>query len=172
MPLSRRTVAATVVAVSVALGGGLALASPEDPTTEEVTVTDDGDGVVADTTGDGSQDGIEEGGEEGGEDGTEAGDEGADEGTEGEHPDNHGALVSEAAHNHDFDEACGNHGTYVSHIARTGEPPACATETAGGDDTGSVEETAVASSSEPAKKAPKAAAGKGGAKGGNGRRSR
>lgn len=35
--------------------------------------------------------------------------------------------VSEAAHNHAFDEACGNHGTYVSHFARTGTEPDCAT---------------------------------------------
>lgn len=49
---------------------------------------------------------------------------------ESEHPDNHGAVVSRAAHNHDHDEACGNHGAYVSHVARTGEEPPCAT---GGD---------------------------------------
>lgn len=35
--------------------------------------------------------------------------------------------VSEAAHNHAFDEACGNHGAYVSHFARTGTEPECAT---------------------------------------------
>ena len=35
--------------------------------------------------------------------------------------------VSEAAKNHQFDEACGNHGAYVSHFARTGEEPECAT---------------------------------------------
>ena len=34
--------------------------------------------------------------------------------------------VSEAAQNHHFDEACGNHGAYVSHFARTGEEPECA----------------------------------------------
>lgn len=36
-------------------------------------------------------------------------------------------TVSEAAHIHDFDEACGNHGKYVSHYARFGEEPDCAT---------------------------------------------
>lgn len=44
--------------------------------------------------------------------------------------------VSEAAHNHAFDEACGNHGKYVSHFARTGTEPECATAArtaAGGD---------------------------------------
>lgn len=35
-------------------------------------------------------------------------------------------TVEEAAHNHQFDEACGNHGAYVSHFARTGEEPECA----------------------------------------------
>lgn len=34
--------------------------------------------------------------------------------------------VSEAAQNHHFDEACGNHGAYVSHFARTGAEPECA----------------------------------------------
>jgi hypothetical protein len=36
--------------------------------------------------------------------------------------------VSEAAHNHEFDEACGNHGHYVSEFAHTGAEPACAVE--------------------------------------------
>lgn len=39
--------------------------------------------------------------------------------------------VSEAAKNHQFDEACGNHGAYVSHFARTGEEPECATAARG-----------------------------------------
>lgn len=39
--------------------------------------------------------------------------------------------VSEAAHVHDFDEACGNHGAYVSHVARFGEEPECATTARG-----------------------------------------
>ncbi len=43
--------------------------------------------------------------------------------------------VSEAAHIHDFDAACGNHGAYVSHVARFGEEPDCAT-TARGAGTG------------------------------------
>lgn len=37
-------------------------------------------------------------------------------------------TVSEAAHIHDFDEACGNHGAYVSHVARFGEESECATD--------------------------------------------
>jgi hypothetical protein len=36
--------------------------------------------------------------------------------------------VSEAAHTHEFDEACGNHGRYVSHFAQTGTEPDCAVE--------------------------------------------
>lgn len=57
------------------------------------------------------------------------------------------SSVSEAAHNHDFDEACGNHGKYVSHFARTGTEPECATAAraaAGGDgqDTGTELSTA------------------------------
>jgi hypothetical protein len=45
--------------------------------------------------------------------------------------------TSEAAHVHDFDEACGNHGAYVSHFARTGEEPECATNARAGQPTGS-----------------------------------
>ena len=43
--------------------------------------------------------------------------------------------VSEAAHNHESDEACGNHGMYVSSFAQSGEEPECATAagTEGGD---------------------------------------
>ncbi|MBW3668465.1 MAG: hypothetical protein KY443_04550 [Actinobacteria bacterium] len=57
--------------------------------------------------------------------------------------------VSEAAHNHAFDEACGNHGKYVSHFARTGTEPECATAArtaVGGDgqDTGTELSTADA----------------------------
>lgn len=48
--------------------------------------------------------------------------------------------VSEAAKNHQFDEACGNHGAYVSSFARTGEEPACATTARGGATTGSAPE--------------------------------
>lgn len=44
--------------------------------------------------------------------------------------------VSEAAHIHDFDEVCGNHGAYVSHFARTGEEPECATNARAGQTAG------------------------------------
>ena len=42
-------------------------------------------------------------------------------------------VQSEAARNHAFDEACGNHGAYVSNFARTGEEPECATAARSGD---------------------------------------
>ncbi|MDP8991953.1 MAG: hypothetical protein M3N31_02700 [Actinomycetota bacterium] len=71
-------------------------------------------------------------------DGEEPVEEG-DEGTEGDEEDaTPGALApvptstSEAAHIHDFDEACGNHGAYVSHFARTGEEPQCARDARAG----------------------------------------
>ena len=51
------------------------------------------------------------------------------EGTTDATPGSYGPVPtsqSEAAHNHDFDAACGNHGAYVSHFARTGEEPQCA----------------------------------------------
>lgn len=35
-------------------------------------------------------------------------------------------TAAEAAHIHAFDVACGNHGAYVSHVARFGVEPACA----------------------------------------------
>jgi hypothetical protein len=44
----------------------------------------------------------------------------------------HGALVSAAAHDHSHDAACGNHGAYVSAWAKTGQAPACATASASG----------------------------------------
>jgi hypothetical protein len=37
---------------------------------------------------------------------------------DGEHPDNHGAVVSDAAKDHADDEACGNHGRAVSAVAQ------------------------------------------------------
>ena len=52
--------------------------------------------------------------------------------------------LSEAAHNHHFDEVCGNHGAYVSHFARTGEEPECALTARAG------EPVAAASDADPA----------------------
>jgi hypothetical protein len=53
--------------------------------------------------------------------------------------------VDEAAHNHQFDEACGNHGAYVSHFARTGEEPECALNARAG---GEVTDPAAAASAD------------------------
>ena len=47
----------------------------------------------------------------------------------GTHPDNHGAAVSEAAHDHSHDAECGNHGSWVSSVARGKE--ACTPRRAG-----------------------------------------
>jgi hypothetical protein len=53
--------------------------------------------------------------------------------------------VSEAAHTHDFDEACGNHGHYVSAFARYGEEPECAVG-ARSDAAGTTEATSTSDS--------------------------
>jgi hypothetical protein len=52
-------------------------------------------------------------------------------------------TVSEAAHIHDFDEACGNHGAYVSHFARFGEEPECATTARGSADPGTAQDVSA-----------------------------
>ena len=57
--------------------------------------------------------------------------------------------VSEAAHNHAFDEACGNHGAYVSHFARTGEEAPCATGATPAADEATATEVGVATAAEP-----------------------
>src|SRR5688572_12335802 len=113
MERSKSKLAVWVVAGVLALGTGIALAetAPEDPVVDDGTEEGAGDDAVleqeADTDGGGEEEPVD------GEDGEESG-----EG--GEHPDNHGKVVSEAAHEHAFDEACGNHGAYVSAVARTG----------------------------------------------------
>ena len=103
----------------------------ESPTTGDSTTTtktaDDGDGadgtsndshpvdsttpINANAADDGADDASED---DSGDDATNA------------RPHNHGKVVSEAAHDHSHDVACGNHGRYVSGMARTGERPACA----------------------------------------------
>lgn len=47
-------------------------------------------------------------------------------------------TASQAAHIHAFDEACGNHGRYVSFVARNGTEPSCATDVRNGTTTPSV----------------------------------
>jgi hypothetical protein len=57
--------------------------------------------------------------------------------------------ASEAAKIHAFDEACGNHGRYVSHVARFGTEPPCATGARTGTTTPTVP-TGGATTDEPA----------------------
>ena len=47
------------------------------------------------------------------------------------HPENHGAVVSQAAHDHSHDAECGNHGKYVSSVAKGGT--GCAPAESDGD---------------------------------------
>src|SRR5207302_9856726 len=59
------------------------------------------------------------------------------------HPDNHGATVSEAAHDHSHDAECGNHGAWVSSVAH-GESQ-CTPHTTGHDAATSQDETGATS---------------------------
>jgi hypothetical protein len=54
--------------------------------------------------------------------------------------------VDEAAQTHEFDEACGNHGAYVSQFAQTGTEPDCAVQARAGT-AATPEATDVAASS-------------------------
>lgn len=119
------TLAYTGLGAAGALPAPLSLASSDDDTEEVVlddttttTVDDEGDDTTTTTVADG----------EGDDESTEEGD---DESADNEDVDLSlvpvPTSVSEAAHNHAFDEACGNHGKYVSHFARTGTEPECAT---------------------------------------------
>jgi hypothetical protein len=122
-------VGAWIVGGLVVAGGGLALAdtAPPDPVVEDRVVEHPAESpvivpahVATPTVEHGKK---PDKGEKG-----EKRHEGAGE-EKPAHPDNHGAVVSKAAHDHDFDEACGNHGAYVSEVARGGDPaaPDCAT---------------------------------------------
>lgn len=104
------TLAWSGLGVAGAMPGPLSLASSDEeigePALDETEVADETDADAEDTDDDGDED------------------ETAPDATElPEAP----TTVSEAAHIHDFDEACGNHGKYVSHYARFGEEPDCAT---------------------------------------------
>lgn len=90
------------------------------------------DEAVDGTNDDGSDDGTEDGGDDDTAEGaTETGEDTDAAAVAAELP-AAPTTVSEAAHIHDFDEACGNHGAYVSHFARFGEEPECATTARGG----------------------------------------
>lgn len=74
---------------------------------------------------------VEEDAVKGADEGSEAGAVEEREGSEGVEsgetgPSDEASPVATAAQNHEFDEACGNHGAYVSHFARHGEAPECA----------------------------------------------
>ena len=110
--MNKRQIASWLMAGTLVVGGGIALAegAPDDPsitvdettptTVDETTTTTEATTTTVEvaTT-------------------TTLGLDGED-GESGVHPDNHGKVVSEAAHNHDMDEACGNHGKWVSSVAK------------------------------------------------------
>lgn len=52
--------------------------------------------------------------------------------TTGSTPQAAATTAAQAAQIHDFDEACGNHGAYVSFVARNGTEPSCAAEVRSG----------------------------------------
>ncbi|HEX2040979.1 MAG TPA: hypothetical protein VHF47_14740 [Acidimicrobiales bacterium] len=115
--------------VAGAVPGPLGLASSEDeveaPATEDVDTTDEADDTEStETEGTEETESTGEAEEAKDTEDVEGTDEVEDDGELPEAP----TSASEAAHIHDFDEACGNHGKYVSHFARTGEEPECATE--------------------------------------------
>lgn len=109
----------------LAVGGGVALAetAPEDPEVVEAPANEE---TVAPAPEEEAPAPEAEAPEV--EDDADEADEAEDaDGEEsGEHPDNHGAVVSAAAQDHSHDEACGNHGKVVSAVAHTGELPECA----------------------------------------------
>ena len=159
--MTKSKLASWIIAAVVLTGGSMAFAetAPEGPAVIEGGSGGDGTGTTT-TEGDGTGTTTETDGTT--EDGTtEEEEEGATEEEKAAHPDNHGALVSAAAHDHQYDEACGNHGKVVSSVARTGELPECAT--AGAGEGGTVEggeETVTASSHKGDKSEKKAAKGK------------
>lgn len=145
---SPKTKLASWIVIGVlALGGGVALAetAPDNPEVagEEEVVT-----PAPETTTEGETAGEVEEAPEAPETDGEEGEEGDEA---GEHPDNHGAVVSAAAHDHSHDEACGNHGKVVSAVAKTGELPECA---------GGAPATAESSKAESKAKPAKAKGGK------------
>ena len=108
---------AAVVATVLVVGAGVAVAEEaivgdeivDDTTT--TTVDDTTTTTVEDETTTTTEESESEE-----EESESEGDEGAeDEGTEVE---NHGQIVSEAARDHSNDERCGNHGAWVSSVAR------------------------------------------------------
>ena len=129
--------AGTGIAASLPHSGGddevqVLVESPDDETTE-TDVTDD--------------ETIDEEGAESDEDGLAPDGEGSPQG-------NHGAVVSEAAQDHSHDEECGNHGQWVSSVARGLE--SCLEDDG---EEGEVEETEQTEQTEDQTVAPRSASG-------------
>jgi hypothetical protein len=120
-PHGRRVAIAAAAASALVLAGGIAVAGAESgpagpqvtdstlaPTTSApvVDTTESTETTLGDTTTtEASPD----------QEATEAPENGL---TGTEHPDNHGKDVSEAAQDHSHDQEAGNHGAYVSGVAR------------------------------------------------------
>jgi hypothetical protein len=120
-PKGRRVAIAAAAASALVLAGGIAVAGAESgpagpqvtdstlaPTTSApvVDTTESTETTLGDTTTtEASPD----------QEATEAPENGL---TGTEHPDNHGKDVSEAAQDHSHDQEAGNHGAYVSGVAR------------------------------------------------------
>lgn len=129
---ARRATIAAAAAAGVLLLGGIAVASaqPGDPSITDTTIestTTTGlspdttestidDGTTTTTVGETTETTIDDTTTTEVEDDTTAPEsEGEDEGA---HPENHGKVVSEAAHDHSHDDEAGNHGRHVSSVAR------------------------------------------------------
>jgi hypothetical protein len=106
----KKQVAAWIMSGVLVAGAGVAIAAT-DPGDPDLCTPDT---TLAPTTTTAESDGLA-----GVTDDTEAPDVEAD--VEGTHPDNHGAVVSEAAHDHSHDAECGNHGAWVKAVAHGDE---------------------------------------------------
>ena len=117
--MNKSKLASWIVAGALALGSGIAMAetAPENPEVvgdpEETTTTTAADESTTTTTVDETTTTTVDEDSDGDETDGDTEGEGAKE-----HPDNHGKVVSEAAHDHSRDEEFGNHGKYVSSVAR------------------------------------------------------
>ena len=114
--MNKSKLASWIVAGALALGSGIAMAetAPENPELvgdpEETTTTTAAEEPTTTTTVDETTTTTVDSDETDGD--------GTDGDSAKEHPDNHGKVVSEAAHDHSRDEEFGNHGKYVSSVAR------------------------------------------------------
>ena len=134
---TKKHLATWIVVGMLAVGAGVAVAEnqPADPTTSGAPATEElaapSDDMTATITSD--------------DEGTELENEATEveDDAEGDvtgtvpsgHPDNHGAVVSQAAHDHSHDAECGSHGAYVSSVAQ-GEETCQATDGDGDGDGG------------------------------------